>query len=194
MLNKQDLQSLGYEIKEDPDQPGKFYWRCDQDGSEISYDSEAAAVLAAGEDACETFDLHRCDNCNKVFAKVELAEAKHLAMRTDPGGVVPSGECPDCKALCYPLEKDPDWETVMDYFGLDHSFCWTDADVISYTKQYLDAVAKTDKAIAFVKRVAALKKWGERDIAGEPFEPSDGIEDSHKCLMNLIDHARALGI
>jgi len=30
-----------------------------------------------------------------------LCEAKDFFQRTEPGGVVPSGECPGCGALCY---------------------------------------------------------------------------------------------
>ena len=47
-------------------------------------------------------------------------------------------------------------------------------------------------ADAFVERVAALKKWDEPDEDGEPFEPSDGLDDSHSCLMDLIDEARVI--
>ena len=47
-------------------------------------------------------------------------------------------------------------------------------------------------ADAFVERVAALKKWDEPDEDGEPFEPSDGLDDSHSCLMDLIDEARGI--
>lgn len=46
---------------------------------------------------------------------------------------------------------------------------------------------------AFVRRVAGLKVWGEPDPDnnGEPFRPQDGEEDSHICLMDLIEEARA---
>jgi len=43
-----------------------------------------------------------------------------------------------------------------------------------------------------VKRIASLKKWGEPDENGKPFEPSDGLDDSHSCLMDLIDEARVI--
>lgn len=46
--------------------------------------------------------------------------------------------------------------------------------------------------LAFVEKVARLKKWGEPDEIGDPFEPSDGVDDSHSCLMGLIDEARAI--
>lgn len=49
-----------------------------------------------------------------------------------------------------------------------------------------------EQSRAFVKRIASLKKWGEPDENGKPFEPSDGLDDSHSCLMDLIDEARVI--
>lgn len=103
MLTHEDLLGLGYEISRDPDQAGKFYWRRDMDESDISYDSEDDAIKAAVVDAKETYELHRCDNCCKVHSDETLVDAKDLSMRTEPGGVIPSGECSDCGALCYPI-------------------------------------------------------------------------------------------
>lgn len=43
-----------------------------------------------------------CDNCDwKGIPEKELHEILHLHTRLDPGSVVPSGECPECGALCY---------------------------------------------------------------------------------------------
>jgi hypothetical protein len=47
-------------------------------------------------------------------------------------------------------------------------------------------------ALRLLERIAAMKKWGEPDESGKPFEPSDGLDDSHDALMGLIDDARAL--
>lgn len=49
-----------------------------------------------------------------------------------------------------------------------------------------------EQSRAFVKRIASLKKWGEPDENGNSFEPSDGLDDSHSCLMDLIDEARGI--
>lgn len=49
-----------------------------------------------------------------------------------------------------------------------------------------------EQSRAFVKRIASLKKWGEPDENGNSFEPSDGLDDSHSCLMELIDEARGI--
>jgi hypothetical protein len=54
---------------------------------------------------------HQCDNCRRVFddaeLKIVLADIPDLSQRLDPGSVVPSGECPWCGALCYPVAKKP---------------------------------------------------------------------------------------
>lgn len=49
-----------------------------------------------------------------------------------------------------------------------------------------------EQSRTFVKHIASLKKWGEPDENGKPFEPSDGLDDSHSCLMDLIDEARVI--
>jgi hypothetical protein len=139
MLTKQDLMALGYEINLDPDQTGTFYWRYGQDGSDTSFQEEVGAVQDADEHAEAVLDLHRCDNCGKVHLDEKLQDVRHAAQRVDPGCPAPSGQCPDCGALCYPLELDPDWEVVMAFFGLDTSFWWTGAQRRDYTARYVGA-------------------------------------------------------
>lgn len=200
MLTKDDLFSLGYEINPDPDQPGFFLWRNDQEGSEISFSSEAEALDAAATDARSTFELYRCANCGKVHSDQTMVhEVRRLTERICPGDVVPEGECPDCGAFCFPLEKEPDWPTVMDYFGLDGSFEWSPTLIADYTRRYGENMDKARlqahlaaKAIAFVNSIAMMKKWGESDEEGNPFSPSGGLDDSHECLMDIIEDARRI--
>ena len=46
--------------------------------------------------------MSSCDNCGwKGDPEKTLVQIHRLAERLDPGGVVPSGECPKCGALCY---------------------------------------------------------------------------------------------
>lgn len=47
-----------------------------------------------------------------------------------------------------------------------------------------------DRLLAFARKVAHFKKWGTDDAEME--EPSDGVDDSHTCLMDLIDEAREI--
>ena len=102
-LTKEDLLNLGYEINPDPDTQGYFYWISpDEEGSESYYD-EGDAIRAASAHAKEHYELSRCDNCGKVHSEETVVEAKDLSMRTEPGGTIPSGECADCGALCFPI-------------------------------------------------------------------------------------------
>ena len=49
---------------------------------------------------------HKCDNCGIVWTGDELERIEDIENRIDPGSIVPSGECPECGALCYPVETD----------------------------------------------------------------------------------------
>lgn len=160
MLNKDQLLQLGYEINPDPDQPGKFYWKNGNEGSDVSFDSEGLAMWAAEYAARgEHGNLHCCDSCGKVYTDSTLKPVKHLWERVDAGGTMPSGECSECGALCYPIEPPPEWETVMSYFGLDQSFCWTEDHIYDYTRQYLDCIqARERKAWQGRKAIEALAK------------------------------------
>lgn len=105
-LSEDDLAALGYEIMEDSDQPGLYLWRRDQEGSDISFNTKEKAVASASANAMSVYELSRCDNCRKVHSEENLVDPKDLGQRLDPGGTVPSGECPDCGALCYPLKSE----------------------------------------------------------------------------------------
>lgn len=48
--------------------------------------------------------INVCDSCKKEWKREMLCEVKDYFQRVEPGGVVPSGECPGCGALCYPKE------------------------------------------------------------------------------------------
>ncbi len=53
----------------------------------------------------EPESVHRCADCGKIVKGKSLAPIHDLEQRIEPGGVVPSGECPDCGALCYPIQQ-----------------------------------------------------------------------------------------
>jgi len=78
-------------------------------------DSIAAALTLHGGSAehgpgvaCAQYE-HRCDSCGRVFGEEEdLAEISDLWGRVLPGDTMPSGECPQCGALCYPADAESD--------------------------------------------------------------------------------------
>lgn len=47
---------------------------------------------------------HKCGDCGKTWIEEELKPIKHLEQRVAPGEEMPSGECPDCGALCHASE------------------------------------------------------------------------------------------
>lgn len=49
---------------------------------------------------------HECDSCDWKGAAAALQPIKLYAERVTPGGVAPSGECPECGALAYPNPED----------------------------------------------------------------------------------------
>lgn len=47
--------------------------------------------------------LHQCQNCDAIHPECALAPIQDLGQRVEPGEPMPSGECPDCGALCQPV-------------------------------------------------------------------------------------------
>ncbi len=55
-----------------------------------------------------------CDNCSACRAEGDLNYIADYHERVEPGGIVPSGECPDCGCLCYPKDAtQPEIVTVV---------------------------------------------------------------------------------
>ncbi len=49
---------------------------------------------------------HSCDNCGAVIDSEDVCPIEDFFQRVEPGGMVPSGECPECGALCYPIKEE----------------------------------------------------------------------------------------
>lgn len=71
---------------------------------------------------------HVCDNCGKKWDLIDIVFVDDLQERVDPGGTMPSGECRDCGALCYPEKSKPKQPTncrlltVEDFKGIGVDF------------------------------------------------------------------------
>jgi len=46
-----------------------------------------------------------CQNCERVWNDDELFEVKDLTLRVAPGDPMRSGECPECGAVCHPVQQ-----------------------------------------------------------------------------------------
>jgi hypothetical protein len=149
MLTIQQLNNLGMEVRPDPDQPGRFFWVHDQEGSEVSFETEALAQANASAYATDRFTLSVCQNCEKMHSDETLEEIENFHERVAPGEIVPSGQCPDCGAVCHHYSETPctppdeagDFETTM-----------------GAIEGYLSSKADHGDALA-AKLVALLKPW-----------------------------------
>lgn len=57
-----------------------------------------------GDSIMCNYKQSRCDNCDHAVDAGSEAEIKRdIWQRIEAGGIVPSGECPECGALMYPL-------------------------------------------------------------------------------------------
>lgn len=100
------LQRLGINVSGDQDQPGLWQWfdTINQEGCDTSLSSMQKALQEASTYARENGGLTQCDNCSHVWREDQLKSVEKLSMRVAPGEAMPSGECPDCGCLCFPLD------------------------------------------------------------------------------------------
>lgn len=49
--------------------------------------------------------LSECQDCGGVFPQSRLKAIKDLGQRVEAGEPMPSGECPQCGALCQPVSE-----------------------------------------------------------------------------------------
>lgn len=105
VLSVEELLALGYEIRADEAPPFRFYWVRDGARSNGNYLDAVTAQSDAVDDALETYSVSRCNDCGKAHTDETMVEVKNLPMRVSGGDPTPSGECPDCGALCYPLRE-----------------------------------------------------------------------------------------
>lgn len=64
-----------------------------------------------------------------------------------------------------------------------------DANRLISATQEDDVGRPAGQLVKFIEQVAAFKKWGDGSNEMDD-DPSDGTDDSHACLMDLIDQAR----
>lgn len=53
-------------------------------------------------------DFSRCQNCDVIVRSADLPPIADLEQRVESGEPMPSGECPECGALCQPFEPPTD--------------------------------------------------------------------------------------
>jgi len=85
----------------DPDAPERVYHRLSilgrppkQDHAP-KQDQAPSKIVPAGEDLCQ------CANCCEMWREDQLHAIEHWFERCEPGEIIPTGQCPECGALCY---------------------------------------------------------------------------------------------
>lgn len=79
--------------------------------------------------------VHKCQSCGTKWDKDALKEIKDIFQRVAPGEPMPSGECPDCGALCHPIEIP--WMLDNPSFG----------KLKEAAQQYINALATDDHGL-----------------------------------------------
>lgn len=84
--------------------------RCADEALRDLYGDEAVDAAFYGDDpdrlgSRTAAGSNKCDNCDWVGPTTDLNEIQDYFQRVDEGGEVPSGECPECGALAYPVSK-----------------------------------------------------------------------------------------
>jgi hypothetical protein len=100
---------VAYHLQEEEQQvlevEGTFdYCRGYYDGlSQITSGISAVDSVTADELAREDAPCRQeCASCGGTWEERDLKPIQDYFERVEPGGTVPSGECPKCGALCYP--------------------------------------------------------------------------------------------
>lgn len=76
--------------------------------------------------------MSECGNCKwSGEPLIKLEDIPYLFQRIEPGGVVPSGECPECGALCY-LVKEENQVTIL-YTNWKGEIGWRNIRPVSIT-------------------------------------------------------------
>lgn len=55
----------------------------------------------AANGSSEAGQLAECGNCGGVWKLDELRGFENFLARVEPGGEVPAGDCPECRAFAY---------------------------------------------------------------------------------------------
>lgn len=62
----------------------------------------------------------RCQNCEWEGDDDDTLPVKHLLQRVSPGESFPTGECPECGALCEPAdEREPTDDELYNGYGVE---------------------------------------------------------------------------
>ena len=141
-------------------------------------------------------DIAKCEDCEKEYDLngteiIPLCDVKHLFERLDPGGIVPAGECPECRSLCYLKRRAI--EIFMRWGEVDkaeerpvtqHEF-----DSLSEVSAFLEGVCEADGWLSGEVVVKCPKHDGFRPEGEDCNECS--LEEEEEDCPNCDDQGHA---
>jgi len=106
----------------------------------------------------------KCDNCGRFVETARQVvhtwpDIPNLTERIEPGGTAPSGECPDCGALVYPVRKTGDADTFRVEWSID-----LEADGFTDAARRAAGIQRGGDSIANVFRVISGASGAEKTV------------------------------
>lgn len=142
-------------------------------------------------------EAYRCDNCRGTWSRDELREIVDFHQRVDINGVVPAGECPACKALCYKVEwpvKSAHQERVEEFMKLAGQEVpavptYPSHEVMKLrAKLILEEALETVEALGFHAVVKSVDNVVAVKVAMERLElHNDGVVDIAEVIDGCCD-------
>lgn len=106
------------------------------------WESQLGGTIVSGAAAENNEPWSECDNCDwNGPDKKLITPIPDLEQRIEPGGEVPSGECPGCGALCYPCQ-------APDRVVLDRSRGRDNEALVNFLELATDRVVTPEQAAA----------------------------------------------
>ena len=104
--------------------------------------------------------MHLCGDCRRKWWVKELKPIKDVLERVEPGESMPSGECPECHALCHPMRWVPNCPHCH---GIDLE--WRTYAFFKVTGVVLDAKGEPDMfEIALDDKPASVDYVADGDV------------------------------
>lgn len=135
-----------------------------------------------------------CQNCGEIWPNDDLGVPRRLTQRVAPGEPHPSGECPDCGALCQPVPEDNierDWPEAR---FIVHRESYEERTFAIVTANIHPDKPELTKESGFLKALEeAIAKWIETDKVGRAtWEYAN--EDFNVGDLSLHYHDRPLRV
>ena len=73
--------------------------------SEADFRGPNAKLILTGHECDANEELSACDDCGTIFPQSKLKPVEDIGQRVAPGEPMPSGECPECGAVCHPVDE-----------------------------------------------------------------------------------------